>query len=168
MGVAGRITQVPMELEMKGGHGALEEKGVRVLNIMFERSGGCWRRLDSTSAEMSDTDLLDFQLEGPRSRLWFVQQLGLAGLHFRLHRERWIKASGVRQKDRSIFNHRAFWSRYDQINVANLAGAETFIRRLVATEEACHGRPDGPNYEHAEHMSGRPSSRPTAALCPPS
>lgn len=42
---------------------------------------------------------------------------------------------------------------YDQLCVSNLS-LETLVRRLVTIGGAYRGRPDAPNYEHAEYMSG--------------
>lgn len=165
LGGGGREEVLPVELLPEGQveEGSKEvavEGDVRTLSVAFEKGGDRWRRIDSAAAEMVEVDMPDFPLEGPRSALWMVRQLHRNSLDFRMHHERWIKSSGVRGNDRSIFEHRALCRAmdllisYDQLNVANLAGAETLIRRLVTIEEAYRGRPDAPNYEHAEYMSG--------------
>ena len=38
--------------------------------------------------------------------------------------------------------------------MANSDGIEALIRRLSTIEQAYHNRPDAPNYDHSEYMSG--------------
>ena len=43
---------------------------------------------------------------------------------------------------------------YDQVNLPNLAGAETLNRRRCLIEAAHSGHPESPNYEAAEEFMG--------------
>jgi len=76
------------------------------------------------------------------------------------HHEAWVKKSGVRANDRSVYEHQVICAalshmvNYDQINVCALASAEYLNRRRTLIEFAHSGSPESPSYEAAEDVMG--------------
>lgn len=89
-----------------------------------------------------------------------VRQLRRQSMDFMMHHESWLKNSGVRSTDRSVYEHACicrvlhYMVSYDQLNVVSLASAEALNRRRALIEIAHQGRPEGPSYEGAEEILG--------------
>ena len=55
---------------------------------------------------------------------------------------------------------------YDQLNIANLASAESLSRRPMLLEEAYHGRASAPSYEGSDYYLGRRDARDGSVVDP--
>ena len=136
------------------------ERDVRVLPVLFDNADERWRTIPEAAGELEEVEYDDFPLQGPRTLCHDVRQLRRLGFDFVQHHESWIKKSGVRSSDRSVFEHATICRVlnlmvcYDQLNVGALASAEALNRRRTLIEQAHQGRPDAPSYESAEDIMG--------------
>ena len=98
----------------------------------------------------------DFPLQGPRTMFRDLRQPRRLGMSFIQHHKSWLRKSGLRSTDRSIYEHSTlcpwldFMASYHQLNLPALASAEALNRRRALIEIARQGRPDAPSYEAAE------------------
>ena len=89
---------------------------------------------------------------------------GRSNLTFLQHHEQWARLSGVRTNDRSVHEHKStcaachLFRSCDQLNVGNLAGFETPVRRMQLIEFAHQGKPESPSYDGAEDFMGQTES----------
>lgn len=133
---------------------------LRVLPVLFDAAEERWRTLSEAIPEYEEIEFDDFPLSGPRTVYRDVRQLRRQGMDFIQHHESWLKKSGVRSSDRSVYEHgclcRAlnFMASYDQLNLPSLASAEALNRRRTLIEVAHQGRPDAPSYEGSEEIMG--------------
>ena len=136
------------------------ERDVRVLPVMFDTADERWRTIHEASPEIEEVDYDDFPLQGPRTICHDVRQLRRLGMDFVQHHESWLRKSGVRNSDRSVYEHSSicralnFMLCYDQLNVGALASSEALNRRRTLIEHAHQGRPDAPSYEGSEEFMG--------------
>lgn len=102
------------------------ERDVRVLPVLFDSADERWRTIPEAATELEEIDYDDFPLQGPRTLCHDVRQLRRLGFDFVQHHESWMKKSGVRQADRSVYEHSAvcrvlnLMVCYDQLNVGAL------------------------------------------------
>lgn len=136
------------------------EKDIRVLPVLFDSAEERWRTLAEAAPDLEEADYDDFPLNGPRTLYHDIRQLRRQGMDFVQHHESWVKKSGVRNSDRSVFEHSSvcrvlnLMLCYDQLNVPALASAEALNRRRTLIEQAHQGRPEAPSYEAAEDIMG--------------
>ena len=136
------------------------ERDVRTLPVMFDIAEERWRTIAESLPELEEVDFADWPLQGPRTMFRDLRQLRRLGTDFVQHHEGWVRKSGVRSNDRSVHEHLAicralnFLVSYDQLNVANIAGAEALNRRRTLIEIAHQGRPEAPSYAGAEEVLG--------------
>ena len=128
------------------------ERDIRVLPVL--------RTLAEAAPDLEEADYDDFPLNGPRTLYHDIRQLRGQGMDFVQHHESWVKKSGVRNSDRSVFEHSSVCRVlnlllcYDQLNVSALASAEALNRRRTLIEQAHQGRPEAPSYEAADDIMG--------------
>ena len=155
----------PNEVEKLGGllrMGApiAEDRDLRTLPVLFDVAEERWRTLAEAVPEYEEVDFDDWPLQGPRSVFRDVRQLRRQGMDFVQHHESWLKKSGVRSGDRSVYEHACicrvlnYMASYDQLNLPSLASAEALNRRRALIEIAHQGRPEAPSYEGAEEILG--------------
>ena len=136
------------------------EKDIRVLSVLFDSAEERWRTLAEAAPDLEEADYDDFPLNGPRTLYHDIRQLRRLGMDFVQHHESWVKKSGVRNTDRSVYEHASvcrvlnLMLCYDQLNVTSLASAEALNRRRTLIEQAHQGRPEAPSYEAAEDIMG--------------
>lgn len=137
-----------------------ENRDLRVLPILFDVAEERHRSLDEAVPEYEEVEFDDFPLTGPRTMYRDVRQLRRLGMDFVQHHESWLKKSGVKSSDRSVYEHSSicrvlnYMASYDQLNIPSLACAEALNRRRALIEVAHQGRPEAPSYEGAEEMLG--------------
>lgn len=142
------------------GEPAEEVRDLRILPVMLDAAEERWRLLSEAIPEYEEVDFDDFPLQGPRTVYRDVRQLRRQGMDFVQHHESWLKKSGVRASDRSVYEHACicrtlnYMASYDQLNLPSLASAESLNRRRTLIEVAHQGRPDAPSYEGAEEILG--------------
>ena len=128
--------------------------------MLFDVAEERWRTLAEAVPEYEEVDFDDWPLQGPRSVFRDVRQLRRQGMDFVQHHESWLKKSGVRSSDRSVYEHACicrvlnYMASYDQLNLPSLASAEALNRRRTLIEIAHQGRPEAPSYEGAEEILG--------------
>lgn len=133
---------------------------LRVLPVLYDGAEERWRTLAEAVPEYEEIDFDDFPMSGPRTLLRDVKQLRRQSMDFMMHHESWVKKSGVRSSDRSVYEHMSlcralhFMVSYDQLNVVSLASAEALNRRRTLIELAHQGRPELPSYEGSEEILG--------------
>ncbi|CAE7434980.1 unnamed protein product [Symbiodinium sp. KB8] len=103
------------------------ERDVRTLPVMFDIAEERWRTIAESLPELEEVDFADWPLQGPRTMFRDLRQL------------------------RRALN---FLVSYDQLNVANIAGAEALNRRRTLIEITHQGRPEAPSYAGAEEVLG--------------
>ena len=144
----------------KMGSSGDENRDLRVLPILFDVAEERHRSLDEAVPEYEEVEFDDFPLTGPRTMYRDVRQLRRLGMDFVQHHESWLKKSGVKSSDRSVYEHSSicrvlnYMASYDQLNIPSLACAEALNRRRALIEVAHQGRPEAPSYEGAEEMLG--------------
>ncbi|CAE7794892.1 unnamed protein product [Symbiodinium sp. CCMP2592] len=137
-----------------------EERDVRVLPVLFDSADERWRTLGEAIPDYEEIEYEDFPLQGPRTMYRDLKQLRRLGMSFVQHHESWVRKSGVRSSDRSIYEHSTlcrsldYMASYDQLNLPALACAEALNRRRALIELAHQGRPEAPSYEAAEEVLG--------------
>ena len=136
------------------------ERDIRVLPVLFDTAEERWRTLSEALPDFEEVEFEDFPLQGPRTMYRDARQLRRLGMSFVQHHESWLKKSGVRVADRSVFEHASlcrvldYMTSYDQLNLPALASAEALNRRRSLIEIAHQGRPEAPTYEAAEEIMG--------------
>lgn len=156
--VAEEVTNLSHLFRM--GENLEESRDLRILPVMFDAGEERWRNLADAIGEYEEVDFDDFPLQGPRTVYRDVRQLRRQGMDFIQHHESWLKKSGVRSSDRSVYEHACicrtlnYMASYDQLNIPSLASAESLNRRRALIEIAHQGRPDAPSYEGAEEILG--------------
>ena len=136
------------------------ERDVRILPVLFDSADERWRTLQECVPDLEEIDFEDFPLQGPRTICHDVRQLRRLGMDFVQHHESWLKKSGVRSSDRSVYEHASlcralnYMMCYDQLNIGALASSEALNRRRTLIEHAHQGRPDAPSYECSEEFLG--------------
>ena len=135
-------------------------KDVLILPVFFDAAEERYRTLQEAVPEYEEIDFDDYPLQGPRTMFRDLKQLRRTGQDFMMHHEAWVKKSGVRPADRSVYEHSSLcralqlMMSYDQLNLPALASAEALNRRRALIEHAHSGRPDTPSYEGAEEFMG--------------
>ena len=149
------------DVDFEEWRGVSEDGDVRILPIQYDLvSGERHRSLEESAALLSPATFGDWPIDGPRSMSWFTRNLRKSHLTFLTHHQKWIAQSGIRDGDRVRHEHSSLCraldllASYDQLNIANLAGAEAMLKRVQLIEEAYHGRPSAPSFEAAEHYLG--------------
>ena len=136
------------------------ESDVRILPVLFDAAEERYRTMGEAVPDYTEIEYEDFPLQGPRTVMHDVRVLRRLGLDFLLHHDSWVKKSGVRTTDRSVYEHSSICRAlhlmvtYDQLNVPSIAAAEALNRRRALIEHAHAGRPDTPSYEGAEEFLG--------------
>ena len=136
------------------------ERDVRIMPVLFDSADERWRTVQECVPDLEEVDFDDFPLQGPRTICHDVRQLRRLGMDFVQHHESWLKKSGVRSSDRSVYEHASlcralnYMMCYDQLNVGALASSEAMNRRRTLIEHAHQGRPDAPSYEGSEEFLG--------------
>ena len=137
-----------------------DQRDIRVLPVLFDEAEERWRTLAEALPSYEEVEFDDFPLQGPRTLYRDARQLRRQGMDFQQHHESWLKKSGVRSTDRSVYEHSTLcrvlqlMASYDQLNLAALASAEALNRRRALIEVAHQGRPDTPSYEGSEEIMG--------------
>lgn len=106
------------------GVAGVDGKDVRALHVLFEQSGGRWRRLES--------DMPGFLLEGALSGLGMVQQLSRNGTGLLLAPralQQGLGGMAARPDPLRLCRALDLMVRYGQLNLATSAGAGARIRR---------------------------------------
>ena len=162
------VQKIPLR-DLGGYQGALQaaspivdppERDVRIMPVMFDTANERWRTIHEASPDIEEVEYDDFPLQGPRTICHDIRQLRRLGMDFVQHHESWLRKSGVRNSDRSVYEHSSicralnFMLCYDQLNVGALASSEALNRRRTLIEHAHQGRPDAPSYEGSEEFMG--------------
>jgi hypothetical protein len=107
-----------------------------------------------------------------RSMRYVLKELRRTERTFMSSHEQWVKYSGVRANDRSVYEHKSLskvlelLGSYDQLALCNLAGAEAAVKRRMVIEQAYEKDPGNPSYEGSDHVLGY-SSRESGAIVDP-
>ena len=125
------VQKIPLR-DLGGYQGALQaaspivdppERDVRIMPVMFDTANERWRTIHEASPDIEEVEYDDFPLQGPRTICHDIRQLRRLGMDFVQHHESWLRKSGVRNSDRSVYEHSSicralnFMLCYDQLNV---------------------------------------------------
>lgn len=92
--------------------------------------------------------------------MYTVRQLRRMDTDFLRQHDDWTRKSGININNRAVHEHKAlslafhYLQCYDQLNLPNLAGVETLVKRRSLIELAHKGHPDAPTYEGSEYYTG--------------
>ncbi len=129
---------------------------LRVLAVHYERDGRRFRRLADCEPDYFEEVFDDWPLRGDRNTGNNMRDLRREDRTWLTHHEDWVSKSGVRQNDRSVHEHKAlctalYWGTvYDQLQLPNLAMAETLNNRRQLIEHAHEGHPEQPRWDGAD------------------
>ncbi len=133
---------------------------LRVLAVHYERDGRRFRRLADCEPDYFEEVFGDWPLRGDRNTGNNMRDLRREDRTWLTHHEDWVSKSGVRQNDRSVHEHKALctalhWGTvYDQLQLPNLAMAETLNNRRQLIEHAHEGHPEQPRWDGADDWVG--------------
>ncbi len=133
----------------------------RILDITFDGADERFKSVDQAVQSYEEHDMIDWPVDGYRTGLYTSRQLRRAQQNFMQQHESWKKHSGIRERDRAVFEHFAlsrflpYAMTYDQLAVQNLACCEVLIKRRQLIERAYKlGGPEAPNYSGSDYFQG--------------
>ena len=113
----------------------------RIMPILHDANGARHRDYRHAVEHMEEARFLDFPIQGPRTMLWCAKFMLASGGTPRGWHSRWRSEGKLQAHDGGVAMHDSRWQvlelllAYDQVNGANLAAAEMFMRLAHLLEQ---------------------------------
>lgn len=152
-GASEGLNEAPQDVASSG-------EDARTLAVDYDGQGERHKPWKQFCKELGEVPFSDWPLEGPRTMLHLAKHMDKHGRTPTAFLERWCRAKRVEDSDRvqhelrTLVDCLELLGTYDQVNIANLAGAEVLARRLQTVFDAYELNPQRPNYEAARYFSG--------------
>jgi len=133
-------------------------RDTRILPVVKTARGGRRTTLSGALAHLKAAERKDWPFRGPRAVVEFLEGIESTGLDLAGYYGHWVRQSGVHPAAgcalelKNLLEVMRHLLLYDQVNVANLAGAELVARRCLQIQRAVRKSPRSPCFAGLESM----------------
>lgn len=161
----------PVSVLQSGAGEGLSSSDARTLPILVDRTGERWRDFSGVVSKVQFSDIEGWPLEGPRTALWVIKFVSRHGGSFQGRHTKWVSENRLERSDPLVQDHDTIsevmgWlCCVDQLDVSNLVGAESLLRKYQLIEEIKTTREEPGTEEHA-YFKGKMKTLHGACICP--
>ena len=148
---------------------------VRTMAVVRTSAGTRFRDWRSVGENLDQVTFpeADWGLAGPRCAAWYIRELAKCGLGPAARHNQWRFENKLNDDDRLCCNHEMLseilelFGTIDQLDLSNLAGAESLTRYLQHIEYEAKKKVEArAGYDEAEDFLGRPRRATGGLICP--
>jgi len=166
----GGSTSDPVAVERAVGS-EITSSDARTLPILVDRTGERWRDFANVVTKVQFSEVDNWPLEGPRTSLWVIKFVARNGGSFQGRHTKWVSENRLERSDPLVQEHDTIsevmdWlCCVDQLDVSNLVGAESLLRKYQLIEEIKTTKEEPGTEEHA-YFKGKIKTLHGACICP--